>query len=84
MVISASPKYSSHLVVDRVLGISQIEDDGAVRTSTTTAVSKNVLKVNGSVETQRTVLVDIDPMALVITRGVENGDLQHVRTMNKT
>lgn len=49
----------SALVVERVLGISQIKDDTGVGLSTTT-VLKLLAKVNSPVEAQAAILVDIN------------------------
>ena len=62
------------LVVDGVLGVSQVENDRAVGPGTT-AILKDALKVNGAVEVERAIVVDIYPVRLVVTGGVEDGDL---------
>lgn len=43
--------------------------------STATALGEDVVEVNAAVEAERTVVKDIDPVALVVTRGVENADV---------
>lgn len=63
------------LVVDGVLRVSQVEDDRAVRTGTTAAFSEDVLKVDRPVEGEGAIVVDVNPVNLVVTRGVEDGDL---------
>lgn len=46
-----------------------------MRSGTTAGLGEDVLKVNGAVEAERTIIVDVDPVALVVTGGVDNGDL---------
>lgn len=43
--------------------------------STTTSLGENVLKVNGAVEAERAIGQDVNPVTLVVARGVEDGDL---------
>jgi hypothetical protein len=49
-------------------------------TSTTTVPGEDRLKINGSVEAEATIWKDINPMALVVARSIQNGDLVHVRS----
>ena len=46
-----------------------------MRSGTTTAVGEDLLKVDRSVEAERAVVKDVDPVALVITRSVEDRDV---------
>jgi hypothetical protein len=62
------------LVVDGVLRVSKIIDDTAVRTGTTTRF-EDALKVNGAVEVQGSIVKDINPVRLVVTRSVDDRDL---------
>lgn len=71
-----APLQRQALVVDRVLRISEIKDDSTVRSRTTTSLGKDLLKVNGAVEAKRSVIVDVNPVTLVISRSVDNRDLQ--------
>jgi hypothetical protein len=68
--------YRRALVVDRVLRISEIKDDSTMRSCTTTSLGKDLLKVNGTVEAKRSVIVDVNPVTLVISRSVDDRDLQ--------
>jgi hypothetical protein len=43
--------------------------------STATALGEDVVEVNATVEAERTVVENIDPVALVVTRGVEDADV---------
>jgi len=64
------------LVVLGVLGISQVEDDGRVRASTTAVAGEDALEIDGPVEAEAAVVEDIDPVRLVVARSVEDGDLE--------
>lgn len=57
--------------------VSKIKDNTGMRTSSTTATSEDVIKINGAVEAQATVGEYVNPMALVITRSVEDRDLRY-------
>lgn len=72
------PKAHTHdpLVVLGVLWVSEVKDDNTVRSGTATGLGEDVLKVNRAVEAEGAVVVDVDPVALVITRCVDDGDLQ--------
>jgi hypothetical protein len=67
-----------------VVWISKIKDNARVRTSSTTITSEDVFEVDGSVEAQATVWEDVNPMALVVTRGVENRDLRNELASGET
>lgn len=72
-----SPKpHTNPLVVLGVLGVSKVKDDSTVRSGTTAGLGEDVLKVNRAVEAERAVLVDVDPVALVVTGSVDDGDLE--------
>ena len=43
-----------------------------MRASTAASVGEDALKVDGAVEAERAIVVDVNPVALVVTRGVEN------------
>jgi hypothetical protein len=43
--------------------------------STAAVLGEDVLKVKGTVEAEGAVIVDINPVNLVVARGVQNGDL---------
>lgn len=53
-----------------------------MRTSATASSGKDVIKINSSVEAQRTIIIDINPVALVVTRSVQHRDLPCVRIVN--
>lgn len=67
----------SALVVDRVLRVSQVKDDTAVGASTATGL-KDALKVDGAVEVQAAILEHVNPVSLVVTGSVDDGDLFRV------
>jgi hypothetical protein len=46
-----------------------------VRAGATSALGEDGLKVDGSVEAEGAIVKDVNPMGLVVTRGVENRDL---------
>lgn len=73
-----APLQGQTLVVDRVLRISEIKDDNTVRSRTTTSLGKDLLKVNGAVEAKRSIIVDVNPVTLVVTRGIDDRDLQQL------
>lgn len=70
-----APLQGQTLVVDRVLRISEIKDDSTVWSRTATGLGKDLLKVNGAVEAKRSIIVDVNPVTLVITRSIDNRDL---------
>jgi hypothetical protein len=74
-VHTPKPRTRDPLVVLGVLGVSEVKDDGAVRSGTTAGLGEDVLKVNRAVEAEGAVLVDVDPVTLVVTRSVDDGDL---------
>lgn len=59
-------------IVDWVLRVCEVKDDNAVGSGTATSFGEDLLKINGTVEAERPVVVDIDPMTLVITGSVDN------------
>lgn len=63
------------LVVYGVLRISQVKDDGTVRSGTTTVAGEDVIEVNGAVEAQGTIVVDVNPVTLVVSGSIEDGNL---------
>lgn len=68
-----SPKFHVNLsIVDWVLGVCEVKDDNTVGSGTATSFGEDLLKINGTVEAERPVVVDIDPMTLVITGSVDN------------
>jgi hypothetical protein len=46
-----------------------------MRPRTTTIPGENSIEINGAVEAQAAVGEDVDPVAFVVTGGVEDGDL---------
>ncbi|EEY14371.1 predicted protein [Verticillium alfalfae VaMs.102] len=66
---------SCRLVVLGVLGVSEIVDDRRVRAGTTTVAGEDALKVDGAVEAEAAIVVDVDPVSLVVTGGVDDGDV---------
>lgn len=73
----------SRLVVDRVLRISEIKYDNTVRSGTTSGLGKDLLKVNGAVEAKRSIIVDVNPVTLVITRSVDDRDLKQLAQIHQ-
>lgn len=69
------PRTRDPLVVLGVLGVSKVKDDSTVRSGTTAGLGKDVLKVNGAVEAEGAIIVDVNPVALVVTGSVDDGDL---------
>lgn len=69
-----SRQSASALVVERVLGISQIKDDTGVGLSTTT-VLKLLAKVNSPVEAQAAILIDIDVQSLEVSGSIDDANL---------
>ncbi len=63
------------LVVNRVVRIRQVKDDGRVRTGASSRGGKDLLEVDSAVEAETAVREDINPMALVIARSVQDRDL---------
>jgi len=64
-----------HLVINRILRIRQVKNDTRMRPRTTPAACKDLLKVNRSVEVERAILVNIDPVSLVVTRCIQHRDI---------
>jgi hypothetical protein len=62
------------LVVDGVLGVSEIEDDDRVGLSAT-AAGKFVGEINGAVEAKAAVVEQVDVESLVVGRSVNQTDL---------
>ena len=62
------------LVVNRVLGIAQVKDNTGVRLGSTTS-RELLVKVNGAVEAETAVVVDVDVQGLEVSRGVDVADL---------
>lgn len=60
-----------------MIGISKIKDNTRMRSSTTTACGEDILKINRSVEAQATIRKYINPMTLIITRSVEDRNLNN-------
>jgi hypothetical protein len=58
-----------------MIWVGKIKDDTRMRPGTTTTTSKDILKVNSTVEAQATIGKNINPMTLVVTRCVEDRDL---------
>lgn len=69
------PIINSRLVVNRVLRVRQVEDDGRVRPATA-AVGELLGEVHGAVEAEAAIVVDIDPVGLEVRRGVDDGNLK--------
>jgi len=46
-----------------------------MRSRTTTSLGKDLLKVNGAVKAKRSIIIDVNPVTLVIGRSVDNRDL---------
>jgi hypothetical protein len=63
------------LVVDWVVGISQIKDDRRMGTGTATVSGEDGFEINRPVEAQATIREDVNPVTLVVAWGVEDGDL---------
>ena len=68
-----SPSPSATLVVIRVVWISQIKDNGGVR-STSTTVRIWCSEVDASVEVQRSIGIDVNIQRLVIRWCVDQAD----------
>lgn len=64
----------SRLVVEWLVGVSQIEDDSAVRPTATTLWEFRQ-EVDAAVEAQAAIWVDVNPLCLEVSRGVDNADI---------
>ena len=62
------------LVVQWMIGVSQIKDDTGVRLSTTT-VGELLAEVDSPVKAQATIIIDIDVQRLEVSRGIDDADL---------
>lgn len=62
------------LVVQRVLGVSEIKDNTGVRLGST-AVGELLVKVNGSVERQASILLEVNVKSLEVSWGVDDSDV---------
>lgn len=61
------------------MNVSRIPFHGDQKTySTATGVSEDLLEVDSAVEVERAVLVDVNPVTLVVSGGVEHRDLIYV------
>jgi hypothetical protein len=58
-----------------VLRVSEVVNDRRVRARATTVLREDALEVDGSVEAEASIIEDVDPVRLVVTWGVEDGDL---------
>lgn len=67
-----APDNRSCSVVLGVLGIGKVENDGRMRSSTTTVAGEDALEIDRPVETETSVGKDVNPVALVVSRGVDN------------
>lgn len=70
-------------VVLGVLGIGEVENDGRMRPSTTTVAGEDALEIDCPVEAEASVGKDVNPVALVVSRGVDNRDLFESRSANR-
>jgi hypothetical protein len=43
-----------------------------VGSGTATCFGEDLLKINGAVEAERPIVIDVDPMTLVVARSVDN------------
>jgi len=66
---------TNSLVVDWVSRVGQIKHNTAVRLSTTSGRREVRLKVNGAVEVQASIRVDVNVERLEISRGVDEADV---------
>lgn len=57
-----------------MIGVRKIENDARVRLSTT-AVCKLLVEVDGAVETQASIIVDVDVQCLEVSWSIDNSDL---------
>lgn len=71
--ITPIPWTTAGLVVVWVIGIRKIENDARVRLSTT-AVCKLLAEVDGAVETQAPIIVDVDVQCLEVSWSIDNSD----------
>lgn len=69
---NASARISS-LVVLGILGIGKVKDDGRVRLSSS-PVAVLLIEVDGAVEVERAVLLNIDPLRLEVGGRIDDGD----------
>ena len=64
----------NRLVVDRLFGVSEVENDSGVRLRATT-VGKLLGEVDGAVEAERAVVVDVNVQGLEVCGSVDDTDV---------
>jgi len=64
----------NRLVVDRLLRISKVEDDSGVRLRAT-AVGKLLGEVDGAVEAERAIIVNVNVQRLEVSRSVDDANV---------
>ena len=64
----------NRLVVDRLLGVSEVENDSGVRLRAT-AVGKLLGEVDGAVEAERAIIVNVNVQRLEVSRSVDDANV---------